>query len=204
MGDIKDLQTRIDYYKYIHTFGGGIREPRWRGARVVKFPQDLILYSQVIFKRKPDYIIETGTAYGGSAMFFGDMLMLSGGKKVFSIDIKPKVQPPAHPFVEYFLGSSTDPSIVDKIKQQINGSVMAVLDSDHRSAHVLKEMEIYSEIVTSGQYMVVEDCYTRKDVPFYPYHAVKKFMEKRTDFKLYNLEKQFIFAVTMGGWLRKR
>ena len=88
---LTDIELLKAHYRYIHTSLNGRREPRWRGIRVVKFPQDLILYAQVIFKRKPEYIIETGTRFGGSALFLGDMLQLVGGKKVYSIDIKQEL-----------------------------------------------------------------------------------------------------------------
>lgn len=158
--------VEIQHYNYIHRFGNGIREPLWRGTRVVKFPQDLILYAQVIFKRKPDYIIETGTHFGGSALFLGDMLSLIGGKKVISIDVSHKQNPPAHPMVEYILGSSIDPEIVERIRKEVSGSkVMVSLDSDHSTKHVLAELRTYQNIVTRGQYMVVEDCWTRHKKP---------------------------------------
>jgi len=195
----------IRHYRYIHTFGSGVREPRWRGTRVVKFPQDLILYAQVIFKRKPDYIIETGTHFGGSALFFGDMLQLIGGKKVISIDVSHKLNPPKHPMVEYILGSSIDPEIVERIRREVAGSrVMATLDSDHSTKHVLAEMRAYQNIVTVGQYMVVEDCWTRHKKPYDPWYAVKKFLEENGRYHRFALEKQFIYAVTKDGWLRRQ
>ena len=61
---------RRRYYAYVHKSLNGRNEPRWRGTRVIKFPSDMILYAQVMFKRKPDVLIETGTAFGGSALFF--------------------------------------------------------------------------------------------------------------------------------------
>lgn len=201
---INDDELKRSYYRYIHTSLNGKREPRWRGVRVVKFPSDLILYSQVIQKRKPDFIIETGTAYGGSAMFFADMLTLINSEgHVITIDVKA-ARNPEHDRVEYLNGSSVDPEIVEKVKEIVGQSmVMVVLDSDHSTKHVLKEMDLYAPIVTSGQYMVVEDCWTRHEKPYAPYYAVEEFLKKNNDFRRYNLEKQFIFAVTRDGWLRK-
>lgn len=197
-------KSQIEYYRYIHSYGNGIREPRWRGTRVVKFPQDLILYAQVIFKRKPDFVIETGTHFGGSALFFGDMLQLSGGRKVFSIDVSDEFNPPKHPLVEHILGSSTDPAIVERIRREVDGGrVMVVLDSDHSTRHVLAELRAYQNVVTPGQYLVVEDCWTRHAKPYEPWYAVEKFLKENRRFRRVNVEKQFVYAVTKDGWLRR-
>lgn len=194
------------YYEYIlkgkrHGRNGPNR-PCWRGVPVDKFPQDLLMYAQVIFKRKPDYIIETGTKFGGSGLFFADMIMLCGGKKVFSIDIASRERQ-SHPFLEYIAGSSTNPSIVERIKSEISGSVMVSLDSDHNRKHVLNEMNLYGPMVTRGQYMVVEDAYVRAWRPYDPFIAIEEFLKTHKEFRRYDLEKQFLLAITKGGWLRR-
>jgi len=201
---IDDAEMRAQYYKYLDAEGTKKNYPQWRGVQIKKFPQDLVLYAQAVFKYKPDWIIETGTYLGGSALFFGDMVMLGGGKRVISIDVKSKHQP-QHPFVEYIVGSSVDLKLFRALRGRLKGkgSVMVVLDSDHRTEHVARELELYSQVVTPGQYMVVEDCYTRRAKPYYPYPAVQEFTKQRKDFKLYNPEDQFIFAVSRGGWLMR-
>lgn len=198
------------YYLYLHKVDRGKYEPRWRGIRVVKQPTDLILYAQAIWKNKPDYIVETGTRFGGSALFFGDMLMISGGKKVFTIDTgkarpSPKRLPP-HPFVEYITSDSVDLNMFRKLRSTLKGqgSVMVTLDSDHRTAHVAKEMEYYSQLVTPKQYLVVEDCWAYKDTPYPPHRAVEAFLKERNDFERHNVTDQFIFGITRDGWLWKK
>jgi cephalosporin hydroxylase len=175
----------------------------WRGVRLDKYPQDLLLYSEVIFKRRPDFIVETGTFYGGSALFFADMLRLIGGKKVFSIDNRKDRNFPYHPLVEYVNGSSVDSDTIGYIKSKIGGKVMVSLDSDHRTHHVLKELEMFAPIVTKGQYMAVEDAYSRSTKPDGPYYAIEKFLTTHKEFRMYNLEKKYVFGLTKGGWLRK-
>jgi cephalosporin hydroxylase len=205
MGDIDNFDweaIRCRYYRYIR----GRNEPRWRGVQVVKFPSDMILYAQVIQKRKPDFIIETGSAYGGSALFFGDMLELNGNGQVISIDVSDEHRHkfPKHPRVTYVKGSSVSASIIDYVKSTVgSGSVMVVLDSDHSTRHVTKELEAYSPIVTKGQYLVVEDCWTKRDKPYKPWYSVEEFLKTHPEYRRFNLEKQFMFAVTRDGWLRK-
>jgi len=168
-----------------------------------KYPQDILLYADAIFKRKPDYIIETGTFYGGSALFFGDMLLLTGGKKVFSIDNRTNRNFPAHPLVEYVNGSSSDPNLINELKRRLDGTVMVSLDSDHSTHHVRKELELFAPIVSRGQYIVVEDCYHRGKRQLGPFFAVKDFLETHKEFKQYDIAKRFVFGITKGGWLRK-
>jgi len=197
--------VRGAYYIYLHKVNRGQFEPRWRGVRVVKQATDLVLYAQAIFDTKPDWIIETGTRFGGSALFFGDMLMLTGGKGVITIDVKPHHTLIPHPFVEYVTGSSTDLGEFRKLRSRLKGkgSVMVVLDSDHRTDHVAKEMEYYHQLVTPRQYLVVEDCWAYKDTPFPPYEATVEFLKNHPEFQRKDLAKQFIFGVTRDGWLLK-
>lgn len=204
MGDLSAWdQARKDYYQYVHRENGSKREPVWRGARLVKYPTDMILYAMAIQENRPDIIIETGSAFGASAMFFADMLSLFvPGGRVLSIDVASR-HSNTHPGVEFVIGSSVEPSIVERVRSEAAGKrVMVVLDSDHRRRHVIRELCAYGPIVTPGQFLVVEDCYTYRDEPFYPYHAVEWYLKRTKKFQLEPVEDRYIFAVTRGGWLR--
>lgn len=178
--------------------------PTWRGVTVIKYATDLILYSEMIYENKPDFIVEAGTAYGGSAFFFADMLnTLCGGGRVLTIDTRNRVTK-RHPDVEYIIGSSTDPKIVKKVNDLTQkGSVMVVLDSDHSYEHVKSELSIYKDIVTPNQFMVVEDCYVRRERISGPGKAVNWFLERDKSFARENPEDKFLIAVTREGWLRR-
>ena len=201
---LTDWETRVAYYKHHHN-SNPQNYPRWRnGALVIKFPQDMILYAQAIFTRKPDWIIETGTWFGGSSCFLADMLLLNGGKGVVTIDLLFRHQPP-HPMVEYIKGSSTDLPMFRKLRSRFKGQrVMVVLDSNHRTPHVRRELGLYSQIVSPGQYLVVEDCWTRREEPYWPYPAVQEFLAENKNFELHHPEDQFIFASTRDGWLMRK
>ena len=196
--DMRDI-----YYWHVHRINRGKNEPTWRGVRVVKYPTDLLLYSEVIFANKPDFIIETGTRFGGSALFFADMLDINGKGRVISIDIDP-IERLSHPRITYLLGPSTDVGILNTVQKMVKGStVMVVLDSDHSRRHVKRELSHYGKIVTKGQYMVAEDCYTKTANKYGPGEAVDWYLQKTKKFVLEPLENKFLFAVTRGGWLRK-
>jgi cephalosporin hydroxylase len=197
--DIRDV-----LYWHIHMNGNGRNEPKWRGVRVVKFPTDLLLYAETIFELKPDWIIETGTAHGGSTLYFADLLsLINAPGKVISIDIKP-LGTPEHPKIEYVLGSSVDRGIVNDVKSRISGKVMVVLDSSHKQSHVMRELHFYSGMVTPGQYVVVEDCYTKDGREYPPKLAVDWFLKRvGKRFVLEPKEMKYLFGITRGGWLKR-
>lgn len=179
--------------------------PHWRGVLVDKYPADLMLYAEQIFANRPDYIIETGTRYGGASIFFADLLFLTGGRMVFSIDIHDWGYA-HHPMVTYFIGkSSTDDEVVSQIGRLVsNGSVMVVLDSDHTWRHVYREMRHYGRMVTPGQFMVVEDCYRNGMERYQPMRAKEKYLSQTNKFKEEPVAERFIYAITREGWLRRQ
>jgi len=130
---------------------------KWLGNDIWKNPLDLWLYQEIIFKHKPELIIETGSYSGASAHFMASMMSLSGYQgSVISIDII-RVRN-SFPNVEFIKGNSVDPQIVELVTQKCaNKRTMVVLDSNHRKKHVLKELGIYSKLTSKNQYLIVED-----------------------------------------------
>jgi cephalosporin hydroxylase len=130
----------------------------WRGVRIAKMPTDLWIYQEMIYDLQPDLIIETGTGFGGSAAFFAAQLDLNGRGRVITIDDK-SVDRPQHPRIEYWQGFSIDDAIIARLRTPAAASqrVMVVLDSAHSTAHVSRELALYSPFVTVGSYLVVED-----------------------------------------------
>ncbi len=179
--------------------------PRWSGVPVIKFPNDLLLYAQVIHEKQPDFIVETGTSYGGSSAFFADMLNLTGkGLAVVTIDIDDQRRI-YHPNVTFLHGSSIERKIIDQVKDIVgSGSVMVSLDSNHSWRHVRRELFFYSKIVTKGQYLTVEDLCDRNGnirKGRGPAPAVERFLMKNRRYKRVPLHDQFLVTVTKHGWL---
>lgn len=189
------------FYKHVIK---GTNLPKWQGLSALKLPSDFFLYQEVIFKNKPDYIIETGTRFGGSARFFANMCELNGKGQVITIDIRGRHQPP-YPNITYIQGSSISNKVVRTVSRMTKGkSVMVVLDSNHSYDHVLKELERYSRIVTKGQYMVVEDCIQGDGDIGRPSRAIDDFMKKSSGFKRVDLTEKYIVGFTSNGWLLKK
>ena len=167
-------------------------------------PNDLMLYAEIIQENKPKWIIEAGTKFGGSALFFQDMLDIAGGGTVITIDKYP-VKKEKDPRIIYIEDSSTNPAVVERIREMVGSDpVMVVLDSDHSRVHVKWELSYYGKMVTPGQYLVVEDCYNRLAEKAGPGEAVDWFLSKDKQFEQTNLDRRYLVGFCRGGFLRRK
>ena len=98
------------------------RNTFWLGVKAQKCPLDLWIYQEIIYETRPDIIIETGTAAGGSALFLASICHLLGRGEIISIDIEDQENRPRHPRIKYLLGSSTSEEIVEKVRDADKGS----------------------------------------------------------------------------------
>jgi len=138
----------------------------WMGVPIIQLPADVMATQEVIWSTKPDVIIETGVARGGSVLFMASLLELIGKGKVIGVDVDIRAHNrdsiERHPMTKRVVlieGSSTDQEVIAEIRAQIpdSASVMVVLDSDHSRDHVLAELRSYGPMVTEGCYIVVAD-----------------------------------------------
>jgi cephalosporin hydroxylase len=140
---------------------------RWMGLPIIQYPQDMVAMQEIIWDVKPDLIIETGVARGGSVVFYASMLAMMGldGQVVgIDIDIRPhnRAAVEAHPMAERITllqGSSVADDIIAQVRAIAAGRqrVLVVLDSLHTHDHVLRELELYAPLVSPGSYLVVFD-----------------------------------------------
>lgn len=194
-------KTYFDYLRGVPPPKQGLphRWPNWKGIPVIKYPTDLINYSQIIQQNRPDFLIECGTENGGSAHFFADVMDSIGNGTVITIDKIPRNLPP-HKRIILICGRSTACDTLAKVKSLIpeDKSVMVSLDSDHHRAHSKRELYHYSLFVTKGQYLVAEDCYPETLGMF---EAVKWFLKLR--------RKEFSqiptgFLLSLNIWLKRQ
>ena len=155
-----DFIKETGLYNYCYNFD-------WLGLPIIQFPQDMIAVQEIIWKTKPNLIIETGIARGGSLLLNASILhLLNGDGKVIGIDIDIRPHnreaienhPLAHR-IELIQGSSIDEEVLRQAKgyKEKNDRVMVILDSNHTHEHVLKELELYSPLVSKGYYLLVMD-----------------------------------------------
>ena len=197
----------------------------WLGRPIIQYPQDMIATQEIIWQVKPDLIIETGIAHGGSLIFYASMLELLGSDgEVLGIDIDihehNRVEIEKHPMfkrIAMIEGSSVD----EKIAKQVYGfakdkkQVLVFLDSMHTHDHVLKELQLYSPLVTKGSYLVVFDTII-EDIPddFFPDRpwgkgnnpktAVWEFLKTNDRFEIdREMENKLLITVAPNGYLER-
>lgn len=155
--------------KYVYTFS-------WMGRPVIQLPEDLIRTQEVLHKVRPDVIIETGVAHGGSLIFYASLCKVLGKGRVVGVDIEIRSHNrraiEAHdlyPYITLIEGSSVSSDVVSKVRSCVKDGESAIvfLDSNHTKEHVLKELEAYHRLVTPGSYIVATDGIMRDvhDVP---------------------------------------
>ena len=145
--------------KYPYTFS-------WMGRPIIQIPEDMVRIQEVIYWVRPDVVIETGIAHGGSLIFYASLLKTLGKGRVIGVDIE--IRPcnrkaiEAHELfslITLIEGSSIDPKVVQHVKSLVNPGerVFVVLDSNHTKQHVMDELYAYHDLVTPGSYIVATD-----------------------------------------------
>ena len=198
--------------------------PVWRNmwfqnVRIEKNPLDLWMMQQIIYETRPDFIVETGTWRGGSALYWAYTLNGMGleQSRVITVDIQDlngnaAASPLWKKYVTFMKGSSTDPKITAEIQKLTTGhKTLVVLDSDHSMKHVLNELHAYAPMVTSKSYLVVEDTHidgvpTQKEFGPGPLGAVQSFIKEPAgkEFTQDFAREALIMTFNPGGWLRRK
>lgn len=197
----------------------------WMGRPIIQYPQDMIAMQEIIWELKPDLIIETGIAHGGSLIYYASLLELIGKGEVLGIDIDirvhNKVEIEKHPMykrIKMIEGSAINKSIIDQVKASAEGksTVLVCLDSNHTHEHVFSELELYSPFVTVGSYLVVFDTIV-EDLPdnYFkdrrpwgvgnnPKTAVREFLTKNHDFTIdTSIDNKLLISVAPNGYLKR-
>jgi cephalosporin hydroxylase len=182
LADGLDFYRRTGPYKYTYNFA-------WQGRPIIQFPQDMVAMQELIWTIKPDLIIETGIAHGGSLVFSASMLALlehcdaieqgevldprKPKRRVLGLDIDIRAHNRQaiedHPMsnrIDMIEGSSIDPDIIAQVHKYAKDyhTILLCLDSNHTHDHVLAELEAYASLTSVNSYCVVFDTIV-EDVP---------------------------------------
>ncbi len=196
----------------------------WMGRPIIQYPQDMIAMQEIIWQVKPDLIIETGIAHGGSLIYYASLLELIGKGTVLGVDIDIREHNRAeiekHPMskrITMIQGSAIDIDIIEQVKPYTKDQkvVMVCLDSNHTHVHVLKELELYSQFVTAGSYLIAfdtivedlpQDLYKNRSwsVGDNPKTAVLEFLKNNNDFIIdKKVDNKLLVSVAPGGYMKK-
>jgi cephalosporin hydroxylase len=191
-------------------FGGTWKDTYWLGTKVQKVPFDLWIYQEILYQLRPDVIVETGTADGGSALFMATICDVLGTGRIITVDVWEREGRPVHPRITYLGGSSIAPEIVGRVRDLIGDKekVMVVLDSDHSKAHVSEELKIYHNMVSKGQYMIIEDTNVNGNpiAPDFgpgPMEAVEEFLKDNHSFEIDRSREKFYLTFSPKGYLKR-
>jgi cephalosporin hydroxylase len=177
----------------------------WLGLPIIQYPQDVMAIQEIVWRTRPDLIVETGIARGGSLILYASLLKLigNGGRVVgVDVDIRPHNRQSIEEHVladaiHLIQGSSIDEATVAAVRDQVKDAarIMVVLDSMHTADHVLRELELYSPLVTQGCYLIVFDTVIEFMPPETvahrpwsqgnsPYNAVQQFLQTNSRFRV--------------------
>ena len=209
------LQSLKHQYSYHFT---------WLGLPIIQYPQDIIATQEIIWNVKPDLIIETGIARGGSLIYYASLLeLINSDGLVLGIDIDIRkhnkdaiLDHPMNKRITMIEGSSIDSDVIQQVKEisKNKKSILVILDSNHSHDHVLKELKFYSPLITSGSYLIVLDTIVEdlpdgfvKNRPWgkgnSPKTAVWEFLKSNKQFKIdKDIENKLLISVAPDGYLK--
>ncbi len=203
--------NKIFYYSYAWRKDN----PKWLGVPSLQNPCDNWVIQEIICEVKPDFIVETGTFMGGTALFYATVLeKVNKNGKIITVDIKPQVEEAAkvdifRERVEVIKGDSVSPEVINAIAKKVKGhKTLVVLDSCHEKEHVLKELKMYSNFVSLNSYIVVQDTHIdgRPTLPGFgpgPMEAVEEFLKTTKDFKIDYDREKFLLTFCPSGFLKR-
>lgn len=209
--DTQDAIREFHRHFYESGYGGGTwKNTAWLGVPTEKNPLDLWIYQEILYLQRPDLVIETGTLFGGSALYLASLMDLLGCGRVVTVDIQDRPGRPCHPRVSYITGNSVEPSVVRRVSDQVkkDEKVMVILDSNHFLDHVLGELASYHGLVSPGSYLIVEDGnvngnpVNRGHGPG-PFEAVGEFLQTHPEFVRDQSCEKYFLTFNPGGYLRK-
>lgn len=216
--DALKVLVRADRHHWIH-------QTTWMGEPLLNLPQDMFAIQEIVFQTRPEYIIETGVAWGGSVLFYASLLELFGGRKVVGIDtyipgdLRGRLTNKGRIArrIELIHGSSVAAETISRVGKLVGRSkrVMVVLDSYHTHDHVLAELKAYSAFVGIGFYIVCGDTIV-EDIPAQkhrtrewgpgnnPKTAVCQFLKDNNHFESdVVLERKLLLTCNPDGYLKR-
>jgi cephalosporin hydroxylase len=208
--------------KYVYKF-------TWLGRPIIQLPEDIVRLQEVIYRVRPDVIVETGVAHGGSLVFFASLCEAMGAGRVVGVDIEVRhhnrSEIEAHrlfPRISLVEGNSTNAETFARVRELVGDAerVFVLLDSNHSMHHVLDELTLYSSLVSVDSYLVVEDGIMRDFTGAprttadwawdNPLSAVEQFLSEHDEFVRERPEPVFNEGFVRddvtywpGGWLRR-
>jgi cephalosporin hydroxylase len=200
-------QLLLDYHKVWYESGHTWPYTHFLGVGLMKNPNDLWIYQDLIAALKPKTIIETGTYAGGSALWFAFLMdaMCTEGR-IITIDLDDHRQC-SHPRITFVGGDSTDPDLAQAVLAEVEHPLLVTLDADHSAEHVRKELELYAPHVRVGEWLIVEDTNIGWSGPGGDRGArgglEEYLLAHEGEFRQDVLSERYLLTMNPGGWLER-
>ena len=214
-----EWMIHADKYKYTYNYS-------WMGRPIIKFPNDMVIQQEIMWELKPDLVIETGIAHGGSIIFTAAMMEMMGIEgEVVGIDIDIRehnkdeiLNHPMNKRITMYEGNSVSPDMVERVRKHTEGksTVMVILDSLHSHDHVYEELKAYADMTSIGSYCILPDTFieffpkgfysdTRPwDVGDNPHTAMMQYLSENSDFEIDSARThKAMITETIDGYLRR-
>lgn len=213
----REVLEKADEHRWIH-------QGSWFGEPLLNLPQDMFAIQDIIWRTRPEFVIEVGVAWGGGMLFHAMLLEMLGGKKVIGVDIfiPPDLRKRLADHgklsdrMVLIENASTATETLEQIKEILGGSkkVMVILDSYHTHEHVIKELRAYSQFVQKGQYLICGDTIVEYIPPQVhrprewgpgnnPATAVKQFLSETDRFIIdQDIDNKLLLSCHPGGYLQ--
>lgn len=184
----------------------------WMGVNALKNPLDAWIYQELLYRVKPDFVIEIGSYNGGSTLYLAHLLDLIGKGQVISIDLDRTRYQVEHERIITITGNSSAPETVAQVSKFCVGqTVMVIHDGDHHKAAVLRELHLYAPLVSVDSYFIVEDGIVDLykpgdgigDFRDGPLPAIEEFLKTRSDFVVDETCERYILTYNPKGFLRR-
>lgn len=212
-----DFESTVNRFHQIwYESGTSWADNQWLGIPTMQNPMDAWVVQEIIAETRPDVIVEAGSFHGGSAALWAMILeQVNPAGRVVTIDIKDMMVrarqlPVVQERVDFLLGSSTEPRIVQEVARRVQGKkALVILDSLHTRDHVLDELRAYSPFVPVGGYLIVQDTNINGH-PIYPpplgpgpYEAVEDFLKENPGFEVDKSRERLLLTFSPGGYLKR-
>lgn len=208
-----DEQRIVDQFHTLYYTRKLWNTTTWLGVPCLKCPFDMWVYQEILHETRPELIVETGTAWGGSALFLAGVLDALGQGRIITIDTESRRNEASHPRMEKIKASSLDPGTIARVRDAAAGKrTMLILDSLHNRDHVLRELLAYAGLVSPGCYAIVED----SDINGHPVHtdfapdqgpgpfeAVEEFLASNPHFSCDRSREKLLMTLNPRGYLRR-
>jgi cephalosporin hydroxylase len=185
----------------------------WMGVPMLKNPLDSWVLQEIVHETRPEVIVELGSAHGGSTLFLAQLLELRGGDGiVVSVDVTRETYVADHDRIVEVTGRTADADVLERVRELCDGRrVMAIHDASHRAEEVVHDLRLYSPLISSGCYLVVEDGIgsllpRRKVGPAAagPYEAIAQFLSEGVPFEPDIERERYLATYNPNGFLKRR